>query len=685
MQKFFYVSPEGSDRNTGEMDAPFLTIGRAQQAAREYGPCTVKVQEGIYRECLSFSSLDNTCEYIGENAVLVGSVDIPYEDTKEIGENIQERLSADIAAKVRVIDLSAYGYSEEDWGAVYPVGAYHTAGKYDGAEQGVNLEIFSGGKRMILARYPNNGFLKIEEVEDDGDISEFPPHNHLAEWDTMRNPRGGTFIMDFETNRRAMNWKESKNVWLFGYFQYDWADSSTPVEILDTVNRAVSPRYASEFGYKKGADYYFFNILEELDMPGEYYLDRTDGLLYVYPYQEGDQITVSLTEKPLILAEGAEGLIIDGFHLRYTRNNGIDLKGNHCVLRNLLVENVAEYGILVAGSGNIVENCEITQTGRGGIWLKGGDRITLTPGQNQAVNNYIHHFSVLSQTYQPGIYLEGVGNCCAHNEICFCPHAAILYCGNDLLIEYNHIHDAVLYSADAGAIYSGGMNWASHGVVIRYNIVKDVGCDELELGGPHGIYWDDGLSGQTAYGNILINIKDFGFLIGGGRDNTVKNNVVIGENRVSICYDNRVNDGYFKNGWFKNHVKIPENRPLCQIGMCGHYGNMWRSLWDVPYKDGIWAEKYPTLAKVTEDITMEESPDFPINPANIVLEDNIIINPSGRHMSIEGMVPKYSKIGINHFYTSCEEARFDMETLKFQQVPDGFEEIPVEKVGRKQC
>ena len=103
----------------------------------------------------------------------------------------------------------------------------------------------------------------------------------------------------------------------------------------------------------------------------------------------------------------------------------------------------------------------------------------------------------------------------------------------------------------------------------------------------------------------------------------------------------------------------------------------------MPYKEGIWAEKYPTLARVTEDITMEESPDFPVNPANVIVEDNIIINSSDSPLWIDKTVYKYSEPGRNHIYTSCEEAGWDPEIRKLLRVPTGFQEIPVEEIGRQ--
>ncbi|MDY6017436.1 MAG: hypothetical protein SPI97_07460 [Oscillospiraceae bacterium] len=58
-----------------------------------------------------------------------------------------------------------------------------------------------------------------------------------------------------------------------------------------------------------------------------------------------------------------------------------------------------------------------------------------------------------------------------------------------------------------------------YGNIDRYNCISDIGSGDFT---PHGIYFDDNSSGQTAYGNILINIPGYAILVGGGRDNCLK-------------------------------------------------------------------------------------------------------------------------------------------------------------------
>lgn len=638
------------------------SIKDAQYKARKLKNATVIVEKGVYRESLEFDERDSGTTYIGEDAVLTGGLEVQYSETKEIPEEIKARLSPEAAEKVRCIDLTAYGYTKDDWGEVYPIGSYNTARHYPNAKLGVNIEVFSGGKRMNLARYPDSGYTKLSGVLDQGE----PTGYYCKE---VKERFGGIYKISEEVNERAKKWRTPETAWMFGYFSNDWSDASTPIKV-DTEKGIAYPRYVavSQKGCKDDADVYYYNVLEELDCPGEYFLDRDTGMLFVYPFAEGDIIEVSLSEKPVISVNHAENITVKGFTVKCTRADGVRIKGNGCFLDSLTVLNVTENGIVVDGYRNTVNDCDISRTGRGGIILNGGDRITLTHAENNAVNNYIHHFSEVYQTYQAGVALYGVGNTCAHNEISFTPHLAILYSGNDHLIEYNNIHDAVLYSSDAGAIYAG-KDWAGYGTVIRYNILRNIGKDDLR---PDGIYWDDALCGQTAYGNILINVLKHSFLIGGGRDNTVKNNLIISDGETSISYDQRAYDGFFCDGWY-NHVRSKDDPDNNQ---------MWRSLAVVPYTSKIWTEKYPNLADFETDFNNAHDPRFPVYPVGAVVENNIIVRSLNDGMAISEQVRKYGNIGNNPWFKTVEEANFDLETLKFKVQPEGFPEIPVDKIGR---
>ncbi|HWE03122.1 MAG TPA: right-handed parallel beta-helix repeat-containing protein, partial [Tepidisphaeraceae bacterium] len=178
-----------------------------------------------------------------------------------------------------------------------------------------------------------------------------------------------------------------------------------------------------------------------------------------------------------------------------------------------------------AGADNGVIGCDIRHTGEGGIILGGGDRKSLTPANNFATNNSIVDYARWVRTYRPGIFVYGVGNRVSHNRITDAPHVGILMSGNDHIVEYNEIARVCTETADCGAIYMG-RDYTERGNVIRFNLIRQCGNAGAFSSNVTAIYLDDCASGALVFGNIVYQCG-FGVLIGGGRDNTIDNNLFI--------------------------------------------------------------------------------------------------------------------------------------------------------------
>ncbi len=669
----------------GSVTAPFATMVRAQEAvqalraAGRTNRLTVCVQAGEYRVSgLEFGSRDsNTTWHANGEVILNGGMTLPSASFEPLPQEEKARLHPKAQDAVVRIHLQKLGLTPADWGKLYAIGAYHTAAKYDGDTIGGSCELFFNQKRMTLARYPNgNEFLKIADVMDVGDVAEFPPQNYFTDWQERRNHRGGTYILDRETNERVTGWRSDEDVWMFGYFFWDWADSSTPVKAFNTKVRTVQPEYVSHFACQRGARYYFYNVFEELDEPGEWYLDRKTGWLYVYPIAEMDTATIdiSLLSKPLIQAADVQGLVLEGFTCKCTRTDAIVLSGNGNVVRDCTITNVLGNAVVITGTDNLVTGCEISHTGRGGIRVDGGDRIQLKAGGNIVDNNLIHDWSEVCLTYQPAVSLDGVGNVCSHNEMYNSPHAAVFYYGNDHLVEYNYIHDVVLHSHDAGAIYSG-QDWAARGTVVRYNCLTHIGGGEFH---PQGLYWDDGLSGQTSYGNVFIDVAEWAIQIGGGRDNRIQNNLILNAGDSAVDYDGRNRDGFLHDGWARASVVSRD-------------GFMWKRLHQMPFRSEVWKMHYPDLARLTEDFSTPDDPEFPINPAYSVVSGNVILDKKASIGRISDAVYRYAKVDNNAIYSLNDDPgfvdaangdyRFRSDADALAKLP-GWEPIPFEKIGR---
>jgi len=690
----YYVSLQGSDSNDGSLEHPFASIERARDEIRRIkaasglpaGGITVCVKGGEYNVAsLLFDSRDSgTAEkpityraYGDSDVVLNGGATLKSADFAPVSGEAKSRLTPDAQKNVVEVNLAKYGLTAADWGKLYAIGAFNIAYKYDGDTQGPNqCELFFNDQRMTLARYPNGDtYLKTGDIIDMGQYGEYPPQNYISGWADLRNPRGGTFKTDFYTNFKISKWKTTNDVWLYGFFYWDWADSSTPIKSVDTKNSTLTTAYGSQYAFKKDAIYYIYNCFEELDTPGEWYLDRSSGTLYLYPPAEMSTavINLSVTTKNIIKIDNADYLNFNGFTIKGTRGDAVAVTGNSNTVQDCVISNCAGSGIIINGYNNKAVGNEIKSMGKGGITLTGGDRTTLTHGNNVADNNHIHNYGEIYKTYWAGVTLNGVGNICSHNEINDAPHMAITYGGNDQLIEYNRIYDVVKQSSDAGAIYAG-RDWTAYGDVIRYNCIYDIGSGNFT---PNGIYWDDALSGQTAYGNILINIPSCGFMLGGGRDLSVTNNLIINTG-TAIRYDDRARDGVVNNGWFR-------------AGVSDLNAGMWQWLLNSPYQSDIWKAKYPQLAKVSHDFNDVDNPYFAVNPAFSVIKNNIIVDRSNNIGSIADSAAKYSTFENNPTYLEITNPGFvDFRGGNYLLRDDapvlaklaGFEQIPFDKIGR---
>ncbi len=688
-----YVSTTGDDANAGTKDSPLRTIEKAIETVRGMDKTgrqgvTVCIEPGEYRvPSLTFGAADSgtadcpvTYRADGGEVVLHAGVTLHPADFRSARAYpaIADRLTPYAREHVAVLDLTQepYALTDRDWGRICAVGSYNTANKYDGDWTGpLYCELFVNDTRQSLARYPDSGYLLTEEVVKTGQGKETDgARTANKDWDALRNPEPDVYRVNEELAARIGTWKDLQDVWMFGFWKYDWADASAPILSFDRTTRELTPRFVSLYGTKTDAPYYFFNVPEELTTAGEWYLDRENGLLCLWKPADFDtaHIDLSLSESPVIRGE-ASHLVFDGLTIQGTRNDAVVLSGDDVTVQNCRIKNVAGNAVCLTGSGNRALRNEITHTGKGGIVLTGGDTETLRPGGCIAENNLIHDWSGIYQTYQPAVTLNGVGNVCAHNEIYNSPHEAITYTGNNHTIEYNLIHDVCLLSDDAGAIYAG-RSWAWYGNVIRYNCIYALGSEGHK---PNGIYMDDALSGQEITGNILINVPQYALHLGGGRDLNVTNNIVINAGKCAVSYDDRARDGALYDGWFDHAAKG---------------GDMWAALYASPWKGSVWQQTFPQYKTMTDDFTKSETADFIPNPANSTLRGNVIFDLHSSIGSIADSVERFSDVDgnavypmhrINAFFADAPNGDYrirDLDTL--QKAVPGFREIPLDQIGR---
>jgi len=592
------------------MAKPFATLGAARRAVRKLkkaglpkGGVTVALRAGTYRLTKTFilTKADSGTDtapvryraYKNEDVHLIGAAVISPDAFGPVtDEPTLERLDRAAAKHIRVVDLAKLGLKDLP---VWP----------DKSRGGSGMpELFFNGEPMQIARWPNKHWARTAKILDSGLV---PRKGHTT-------TRGGSFTYSTDRPKR---WNTAEGVWLSGYWCHDWRDETIRVESIDAATRTIKLAVPHFYGLKGSRRrYHAVNVLEELDAPREWAIDAKRGLLYFFPPGDldGAAIHLSAMTDPLIEIKGASHVAIEGLTLESVRGAAIAISaGNGNRVRDCLVRNTGRTGIVISGgTDNGVVGCEITQTGAGGIALGGGDRATLMPAGNTATDNHIHHFSRLQRTYAPAIGLRGVGNRVAHNHIHHAPHVAVLFSGNENVMERNHIHDVCHETGDVGVFYTG-RDWTVRGNVIRHNLIHDVSAPGPC--GAQGVYLDDCASGTIVRGNVLINVQR-AMLIGGGRDNLIDGNVIV-DCPESIRFDAR---GVGSMKFFVVPGGIMQGR-----------------LARIPHDKPPWSKLYPQLLTLLAD--------EPGMPKGNVIRRNIL-RGSGE-MILQRHVGEFGTIGDN--------------------------------------
>jgi len=408
---------------------------------------------------------------------------------------------------------------------------------------------------------------------------------------------------------RPSRWKDPANVWFHGFWKYAWADCHVKAASIDTATKTVSLADSAGYGVSAGQPYYAYNMPEEITEPGESFLDQGTGTLYLWPPAgfATSEAVISVLEGPLVTLQNASYVELSDFTLEAGRSRLVRVEGgSHNRLVGLTLRNSGTDAGSISGSDQLVRSCNVYGTGNGGFSVSGGDRPTLTPGNNAVENSHFHGLSRWEWTYRPAVRLDGDGNRAKNNSIHDLPHSAILYGGNEHAIELNEIHHVCQFSSDAGAIYSG-RDWGARGNVIKHNFIHHLST-WFEGYGVHGIYLDDCLSGIAVEGNVLYEISGYGIQHGGGRDDIMVNNIVA-RSGAGISADRRCAT------WLSNGT--PNNTP-------GDSWNLLEKLQKVGYQAEPWASRWPECAAIPNDwAAISSPPSHWLEPEGCVLSRNV--------------------------------------------------------------
>lgn len=619
-----YVKADAAPGGDGSQAKPFRQIEQARDAirrSRQNGQlkvgagATVHIQPGVYQitKSLEFNKTDSgTAEapivyratQQGQTLIQGGIGLDPASFQPVTDAAILKRLPASARDKVRVCDLSSIA-----------AGSFAELKRsYRGVPVGPWLYV--NGAPMTLARWPNaaadhGGWASFSQVVDKG----LP--DPKAEDPKKRKLHPGAFIFD---DPRPARWNLEDGVWLLGYWTHDWSDEVIRIADYDAKQKTIRLAAPHNYGImggtwgSKSRRFFALNVLEELDAPGEWYLDRKQKQLYFYPEQnqQASSIVLATLTQPLLKLQDTQHVRFENLNLEYGHSEGVSLKNTTGIeLAGCVVANLASGGISVNGKQNTIRSCDLYHLGTRGIALYGGDRKQLTRADNRAINNHIHHYGLFQRTYAPGIYANGCGQVVQNNCMHDAPHNAVLYGGNENLFERNEIYRVVMETGDSGAFYTG-RDWTSQGNILRHNFIHHLGGGDAEHVNTMGVYLDDCDSGDTVEGNVFYQTGR-AIMIGGGRDNPILNNLVL-DCPIGLHVDSR---GMTWKQWNN------PNEPSWQLEKKAEAMN---------YQSPPWSERYPHLAKI-----MQDSPREPLY--NPILR-NVFVNCSKEVAHLDGNVKK---------------------------------------------
>jgi hypothetical protein len=490
-----FVATTGDDNNPGTKDKPLKTIAAAQAAVRVHpnhgkAPLTVAVLPGTY--------------YVGKTIVFTAA----DSGTQAAPVTYSGYGAATLSGGVK-LDLTWSTYKNSIMQANVPASV----------SSGLSFDVlFLNGQRQVMARYPNYDPSKLTTAFG-GIASDYTSSSRVSKW--AHSPVGG-FVHCMHTS--------------------DWGSQHYVIKGVNGGSVSLDGPYCNGRASGQNGSGMVENILDELDAPGEWYFDKTAGVLYFYPPQ-GTDLSSALIEvagiETIIQFQGTstaavKWLNLDGF--RYAHTSRTFAKCNEQILRsdwqiyrggsvfmsgvedstitNNFFDNVGGNALFVSGYNrriNIQTN-KFVGTGASAILLMGlssavrnpvfgygggtvalgsldktaGPKTDDYPGQCTVTDNLIHDIGY-PQKQVAGVGIDMASEITvSHNSIYNMPRAGINIgdgCWGGHVLEYNDVFDTVLETGDHGSFNSWGRDryWDPDIGTIESRVASSPGIELLDM------------------------------------------------------------------------------------------------------------------------------------------------------------------------------------------------------------
>lgn len=408
------------------------------------------------------------------------------------------------------------------------------------------------GITQTVARYPNEGYIKS------GDIVSSSAQQLIFQY----------------ADERSETWRNYKNARIWSHFDVTYGGHDAEISNINMADKTVAlsgNMYSTNIS--SPIEYYYYNIPEELDAPGEYYIDKENKLLYYYPNSDISRAILTDGTDALLRFENCRNIIINGITFDGGLGNGIEINGcDNVTVKNCEVSGSGMNGIVISGGMNCgVKNSAVHHTDGDAVKLSGGDIYTLTRANHYVDGCDIHDFSLRKKSYTSAVTTAGCGHAIKNNRIYNAPHTGLFIRSSETEIASNSFKNLTYDAMDMGCIYSVD-TYTRRGISIHDNYFEGI---RNRYGDKSGlvkcIYMDNYTSGWEIYNNVFRDC-DQGIHANGGRENTVRDNLFVSVDYPLGMYN-------LLNSFLKP--------PMYQTNLS-------------PVSSGLWTARYKGINEITE-------------------------------------------------------------------------------------
>jgi hypothetical protein len=541
----YFVATSGSDSNPGTLSAPFATLERAQAAIRHAGAArrprrsvAVTIRGGTYRRTtpLVLTSADSGTSttpvvwraYPGETVRITGGRPIdgwtkvtstdPNWPRVRTGATIY-KATIGLTGAALIADFLPLSTQYCPRAAGDPgmggIGISDSAVPFNGDSVRSQwrphpklAELIFDGEMMRLARWPKRS--------DD-------PANSTSWLRATPGASGLDFVSGTSVGGRGWaalaSIPEIDRPWAHvvgGGYHDDVLQMTSASGTRITVASAPSEGIDGKSNQGRWAA---VNLLEELTEQGEYWIDRTRGVVYLRAPGDANpaihETVLSELTTPLVWAdETSQHITFDGLIFEATQSFLMRVAGQHITIRNSTFRNAGGSGVLVGSGYTTVDGSKFHDLIGAGVVLVGLDvRYMPSRGSHHATiaNNEIYRVGRFAHGRVPAIVMGGgSGHVISHNYIHDVPNMGIFLLSLGATVEYNIFQRYGLHGCDHGAVYAfRNVNASS---TLRYNIFRDARMNTTYPGTHNdgyivaGIYFDSDVSGYSTHSNIFYNM-----------------------------------------------------------------------------------------------------------------------------------------------------------------------------------